>query len=248
MPPHLAPMSSSPAASITILPVDRVCPAMWEEVWQLTSRFYEADRSYVEGRLKAHDRVALFRDDRDQSLIGMAAIQVDSLEYQGRKLLVIFTSHGIVDEAYRGQNLLQRTGMRTYLASCLRHPLRRKFWAFDTFSYKSYLLLPRNLREFWPRRELDTPAWEAAFMDHYARFKYGDAWRDGLVQRSPQKRLLPQTASLDARLLQNPDLAFFARSNPEHAQGDMLFCLCPLTMANWWGILSNAAARFRRRR
>ena len=30
--------------------------------------------------------------------------------------------------------------------------------ADDTFSYKSYLLLARNLAEYWPRRDRPTPA------------------------------------------------------------------------------------------
>jgi hypothetical protein len=238
---------STPAAYVKILPVDRLTPAMWDEVWQLTCRFYQTERAYVESRLKAHQRLALYRSAADDSLIGMAAIQVDPMEFQGKRLLVMFTSHGIVDESYRGQNLLQRTGVRTYLANWLRYPLHRKFWAFDTFSYKSYLLLPRNLREFWPRHDRATPSWEAAFMDYYGRFKYGQAWRGGLVERSPHKRLLPQTALFGDKLLQNPNLAFFARSNPEHAEGDMLLCLVPLTAANWWGIVSRAAGRFRRR-
>ncbi len=29
-----------------------------------------------------------------------------------------------------------------------------------------------------------------------------------------------------------PDLRFFATVNPGHAEGDMLICLCPLTLPN----------------
>lgn len=239
---------STATAYLDIRPPAAIPPAAWDEMWELTCRFYAADRAYVEAKLKAHQQLALFRSRADHSLVGMAAIQVDPVDFQGRRLLLIFTSHALMDERYRGQNLIQRAGMRTWLASWLRHPLRRKYWVFDTFSYKSYLLLPRNLRAFWPRHDQPTPAWEAALMDHYGRFKYGDAWRGGLVQRSPQKRLLPQTALLDEQLLGNPDLAFFARSNPGHAQGDMMLCLIPLTLGNGWGIVSHAVHRAWRRR
>jgi hypothetical protein len=138
--------------------------------------------------------------------------------------------------------------MRCYLQACVRYPLHRKFWVFDTFSYRSYLLLPRNLHTFWPRHDRATPAWEAAFMDHFGRAHYGDAWSAGLVRRSPHKRLRANVAPLDAEVLRHPDLAFFARANPGHAEGDMLLCLCPLTLANWWGIAARAAQRMLRRR
>jgi hypothetical protein len=234
---------SQPTARMQIQPIGALADAVWDEVWELSRRFYQSERGWVEARLKQHQELALYRSTADGSLVGMAAIQVDAMEFQGQKLLVIFTSHAIIDECYRGQNLMQRAGVRTYLRCCLRHPLRRKLWAFDTFSYKSYWLLPRNLREFWPRRDQPTPAWQAAFMDYYGRLKYGDAWRGGVIQGSAHKRLLPQTAALNEALMKDPDLAFFARANPGHAEGDMLLCLIPLTLANWWGIVSRAVWR-----
>ncbi|NML47455.1 hypothetical protein HHL11_27140 [Ramlibacter sp. G-1-2-2] len=221
----------------------------WDELWQFSCRFYDAERAYVEARLKEHGELALYRDPGDGSLVGMAAIHVEPLEFRGRKLVVIFTSHAIVDERFRGHNLLQRAGARTYLRSCLRHPLRSKFWVFDTFSYRSYLLLTRNMHAFWPRRERATPEWEAAFMDHYGRLRYGEDWGEaGIVRRSPHKRLLPGTARVDADKLRNPDIAYYVEANPGHAEGDMLLCICPLNWANWWGILSRAAGRMWRRR
>ena len=226
-----------------ILPVGAINGAAWDEIWQLTCRFYDTERAWVEAKLKSSDQLALFRSADGGELVGMAAIQWDAVDFRGRRLLMLFTSHAIVDERYRGQNLMQRAGVRTYLRSCLRYPLRHKIWAFDTFSYRSYLLLPRNLHEFWPRRDQPTPEWQAALMEHYGAHKYGEDWQGGVVRRSPHKRLLPQTATLGPDLLRNPDLAFFARMNPGHAEGDMLLCFCPLSFANWWGIVSRAVRR-----
>jgi len=234
-------------ARMQILPVAAVTGAVWDEVWQLTCRFYATERAWAEAKLKAGDQLALFRSGEDGALVGMAAIQADAVDFRGQRLLLLFTSHAIVDERYRGQNLMQRAGLRTYLRSCWRHPLRRKIWAFDTFSYRSYLLLPRNLHEFWPRRDQATPEWQAALMQHYGARKYGEDWQEGVVRRSPHKRLLPQTAMLGPELLRNPDVAFFARINPGHADGDMLLCICPLSFANWWGIVSHAIRRGWRR-
>ena len=230
-------MSSKARAFIEILPADAVPAPVWKEIWQLTCRFYDAEREYVEARLKHHRSLALFRDSATRELIGMAAIEVSPVDFQGQRLLMIFTSHTVVDERYRGQNLIQRAGFRTYLGTCLRYPLRRKFWVFDSFSYKSYLLLPRNLVDFWPRYDRPTPPWEAALIDHYGQLKYGTDWRaGGVVARSPRKRLLAA----------DPNLRFYAERNPGHAEGDMLFCLCPLGWSNWWGIASKVARRRRR--
>jgi hypothetical protein len=231
-----------------LVPVEDIGASTWDEVWQLTERFYAGDRAYIEHGLKSLQRLALFRSRADGRLVGMAAIRTDAMEFQGERVVAIFTSQALVDERFRGLNLLQRAGVRCYLEACLRWPLARKFWVFDTFSYRSYLLLPRNMRQFWPRHEQPTPAWEAAFMDHFGRVRYGEAWRSGCVQRSPHKRLLADTAPIDGQAQRHPDIAFFGRMNPGHAEGDMLLCLCPLTLANWWGIASRALGRALRRR
>jgi hypothetical protein len=46
----------------------------------------------------------------------------------------------------------------------------------------------------------------------------------------------------------DPALAFFARMNPGHAEGDMLVCLCPLDLANWLSVAARAMQRSRARR
>ena len=87
------------------------------------------------------------------ALLGMAAIDIYPAEFRGRKIVVISTAHVLIRENWRGRNLVQKLGLRTFLAARLRYPLRPIYWFFDTFSYKSYLLLPRNFRTFWPRRD-----------------------------------------------------------------------------------------------
>lgn len=233
-----------PRATVEIVPVASIDVRGWDEIWRLTSRFYDADRPYVERRLKSHQELALFRGVADRQLVGMAALEEDLLTFEGRRVVVTFTSHTLVDPRYRGQNLLQRTGARRTLRTWLQHPLKRKFWAFDSVSARGYLLLPRNLVSFWPRHDMPTPAWEARFMAEYGQRKYSQSWQgDGVIRRAPQKRLLPQAAPLRGEALRDPNVLFFHQRNPGHADGDMLFCLVPLTLANSWALLRKALAR-----
>ncbi|MFP5378345.1 MAG: hypothetical protein ACLGHP_01025, partial [Vicinamibacteria bacterium] len=117
------------------------------------------------------------------------------------------------------------------------------------FSYKSYLPLARHLREFWPRHGHPTPRAERRLLLALAGARYGDAFRPdtGVITRSPDKRLRPDTAPIDKAPGDDPHVAFFKRVNPGHAQGDMLACLCPLNAANWLSIARWAATRACRR-
>jgi hypothetical protein len=220
----------------------------WDDIWLLTSEFYDVEREYAEGELRRRQNIAMFR--MGDALLGMAAIDTYLTTFRGRDIVVLHTSHLLIREHWRGRNLVQKLGARTFLASRLRYPLRPIYWFYDALSYKSYLLLPRNFRTFWPRYDAPTPEPQAALIDQLATQAYGPAWRParGVVVRSGQRRLRPTTAPLILDSDSKPELTFFARANPGHASGDTLVCLCPLTASNWFSVARKAFQRLRRRR
>lgn len=235
---------SRPSPVLTVLqPTAALTAQDWDDIWALTCRFYETERAYVELNLRRHAEVALFW--RGGALVGMAAVDVYSLRFEERPRRVIFTSQALLDESVRGHNLLQWLGLRVFLRERLRHPLQRIDWFFDTFSYKSYYLLPRNFAEYWPRHDRATPADIATLMDHLALRRYGRDWQadSGVVRGSGHKRLRSEVAPLSEAALRDPHIHFFASRNPGHAQGDLLVCLCPLHLANWLSLARHALRR-----
>jgi hypothetical protein len=223
-------------------------PRDWGDIWTLTAEFFDVERDFAEAELRKRERIALFR--MNGALLGMASITIYPAKFRGRGIAVINTSHVLIRENWRGRNLIQKLGFRTFLGTRLRHPFRAIYWFFDTFSYKSYLLLPRNFVEFWPRLDAATPEPRAALIDQLATQLYGPAWRParGIAVRSGQKRLRASAAPLALAADSSPDLRFFATANPGHAEGDMLICLCPLSVHNWWSVARRALARRKRAR
>jgi hypothetical protein len=225
---------------------NELTPADWDDIWTLTDEFYDVERGFAEAELRKRDRIALFR--MNGALLGMASITIYTEKFRGRRVAVINTSHVLIRENWRGRNLIQKLGFRTWLATRLRYPLLPIYWFFDTFSYKSYMLLPRNFRRFWPRHDEPTPEPRAALIDQLATHLYGPAWRParGVAVRSGQKRLRAAAAPVELTPDVDPDIRFFAATNPGHAEGDMLVCLCPLTLGNWLAVARRALARRRR--
>jgi hypothetical protein len=231
----------------TVHDTGSLSPAQWDEIWILTQEFFDVERGFAEEELRKRQRIALFR--MNGALLGMAAIDVLTESFRRRAVVVIFTTYVLLRENWRGRNLLQRLGWRTFLATRLRHPLRPIYWFFDTFSYKSYLLLPRNFRTYWPRHDQPTPEPRAALIDQLGTRMFGPAWRParGIVVRSGQKRMRETAAPLVLVRDSDPHLEFFSRANPGHAEGDMMLCLCPLTLSNWLSLAVRALQRWRRR-
>jgi hypothetical protein len=239
-------MKSHPAIDTQICDTAKLSQKNWDELWDLTREFYDIDRPYAESELRRRQRIAMFR--MDGTLLGMAAIDVVEHDFRGRKVVVLSTTNVLIREHWRGRNLIQKLGFRTFLGVRLRFPLRPIYWFFDSFSYKSYLLLPRNFHTYWPRYDAATPEASSALIDELATRIYGPAWRParGIVVRSGQKRLRATAAPLELAADSDPNLRFFGAVNPGHAEGDMLVCLCPLTPGNWLSVARRAFARLRR--
>ena len=239
-------MPAADRVSTDVLPTHALTASMWDEIWTLTSEFYDIEREYAEKELRRRASVAMFR--MNGVLLGMASLDAYPATFRGRPIAVISTAHVLIRENWRGRNLVQQLGFRSFIRSRLRYPFRPIYWFFDTFSYKSYLLLPRNFVDYWPRHDRPTPEPQAALIDQLAATAYGPAWRPerGIVVRSGQKRLRSSAAPVPEAGEAGEDVAFFARANPGHAEGDMLACLCPLTLRNWLSLAAKALLRRRR--
>jgi len=243
-------VAAAPRLSFAVVPTSSLTSTDWDDLWQLTDAFFETDRGHAQDAARRHALTALVRARDDGRLVGSASISVHHVLFGGSMVTAIYTSHVLLRPEARGRNVLQKIGFRCFLAERLRHPFRRIYWFFDTFGWKSYLLLPRNFRHWWPRHDRPTPQREQTLIDRLATRIYGADWRpaQGIVMRSGHKRLRPGTAPLEG-VRPSPDVDFFIRANPGHAEGDMLVCLCPLSAANWFSAGVRAVVRgYRRRR
>lgn len=184
---------------ISIRPSRSLSPRELDEIWALTERYVDTSRGHYERKLLALPEVSLWRL-RTGALVGLAGLDIYRVAWQSRIRVIVFTSSLVTDERFRGRNLVLRSGLRVLLREKLRRPLAPAYWLFDTFSYKSYLVMARNLREFWPRRDRAVPPDTLAFIHRLASDRYGADWNreTGIVRRAATsdcgRRLRPSTA------------------------------------------------------
>jgi hypothetical protein len=228
-------------------PVSRLSAGELAALWTVYSAFFDTERTAFERAVERSDEVIRFHDANDGRLCGMALISAYAASHEGRDFRVLSTGAVCLEPPYRGLNAVQRAGLFRLARERLRHPLSDVYWYFDTFSYKSYLLLPRNLPEYWPRADRSTPAWESGVIAVLAQRHGGEAWNPitGVIG-AQGRRLRPGVAEV-LPADHNPHVRFFLRRNPGHAAGERLPCLCPLNLRNVAAIARTAARRGWRR-
>jgi hypothetical protein len=240
----LQPRSAGPRVDISIVASDGLSHKELDALWRFTARRMDATRESVEARLRELPNVALFRErSAEAPLVGIASLDVQRVTFENQARIVVFATNVMLDERYRTSDLLVRLGLRVFLGERRRHPLQPIDWLIATSERECYALLPRHFFRFWPKRDVTTCDWARAYLDFLMRQRYGTRWRPrqgtvtALADAWRPRRRDPVESCAD------PDARYFDALNMGRAEGDMLVCLCPLSIDNW----IHAAARVVRR-
>lgn len=214
-------------------------PLQWEEIWAFSSQYIEATREAYEKSVRQKSEIVLIREGG--KLVGLGALDIYPIVHQGAPSWVIFLGNTIFAEGYRGQNLVEKIGFLYFLKLRLRHPTHKIYLAYGTFSYKTFLMLSRNFVTYWPHPRRPTPAKEADLIDHLARRYYGASWDPTrkIMKGSPVYNLKGWVAHIDEERRRDPHIRFFVEINPNHQQGDSVFCLVPLHARNWLSVFGS---------
>lgn len=212
-----------------ILRQTKLPAAVREEMWQLFRRYYDAvTREAFESDLAKKQDVIVMRDSGDGSLQGFSTLFVFDERVDGERVIAIFSGDTIIDDAYWGQQALQRAFLRYMVMQKLKNPRASLYWFLISKGFRTYLLLSRNFPNYWPRHDAPTPARESKVLDALSTALYPDAWKPelGLLRfEECAGKLKRGVAPIDLTMLTHEDIAFFAQKNPRHADGDELCCL-----------------------
>jgi hypothetical protein len=216
-----------------------------QEIWEFFSRYVRRDQGAFEAKLASSEEVFLGRTNGKLAAFG--AVDTLTSTYGGRAHGIILTHWAALDPSVRGNNVIQRVGLRYFVRFRARHPRTPAYWMFGASTFKSYLLLPRNCAEFWPRRGHEWPARERALVRDVMERSNDSGWdpERGTIRRFGVSRYVEGVVDDAPEVLRDPDVRYYRALNPGQRDGDTLVCLCPLHLTQWASI---ARASFRRAR
>lgn len=212
-----------------ILPTEEIDADLRDAMWTVFDGLYtDVERARFEQDLAEKQHVILLLDNGDQSVQGFSTLCVYQRVVEGRDVVVVYSGDTVIAPGYWGQRALHHAFVK-YIALCkARHPLVPVYWFLISKGYKTYLLMSRNLPEYWPRRDIPTPPWQASVIKMLASEKFGHQFvaNRGVVKFDrPMGRLRTGVAPIEREMLEDPDVTFFLEKNPHHEAGDELCCL-----------------------
>ena len=209
----------------------------------LAAYFSGTDRARFDADLAEKESVVLLRDGGSGRIRGFSTMMRITAEIDGREIVAFFSGDTIVDQQYWGETVLSRVWSRHVFAEAERiagqRPSTRVYWFLICSGYKTYRFLPVFFREFYPHPAVATPPEMHHVIDHLGRCKFGGQYKSGIVRFDRAPALRPGVADITEQRMCDPVVAFFARANPGHAEGDELACITEISRAN----LTRAGAR-----
>ena len=238
-------MTNTPKIIVEHVAAGGLSPAQKDELWQCYSKFVDGSRDRFLQNLADADEVFVCREKTSGRVRGFEANKILHIRQNGRSNVVIFTFYADLEPEFRGSNILQRIFVRRFVSLRLRHPFSRLSWMFTASTYTSYLLMPRNFADYWPRRDRATPLSVRTFMDRVMRRIGSEGWdrRAAVLRRHGSQRYREGIVADDRRVLDDPDIRFYADMNPGQHLGDSLACHCPLTARNFLSVLEHVLRR-----
>ncbi|MDA1050919.1 MAG: hypothetical protein O3C40_10630 [Planctomycetota bacterium] len=208
-----------------------------DEMYALMDTYYEnMDRSTFNADLNEKEWVIQIVDKASNELKGFSSQVLIQSFVDGRSIRALFSGDTIVESDRRGQQkLFQVSGwfLRRLMDA---YPDDEMYWFLISKGYKTYRFLPLFFREFYPRFSQTAPPRYKAIIDSLARHIDPSRYdpRTGILRAGRAGcRLRPGVADITADRLRDQHVQFFADANPQHARGDELCGLAPLTPTNF---------------
>jgi hypothetical protein len=156
----------------------------------------------------------------------------------GEEIVAFFSGDTIVAHQYWGETVLSRLWTDVVFEEADRLAVERPasdvYWFLICSGYKTWRFLPVFFREFYPNPEEPTPIRAKRILDTLGELKFGKHYcrETGVVRLNSGGSLRRGVADVTEERLRDPRVAFFARMNPGHADGDELACLTKISRAN----------------
>lgn len=202
-------------------------------------RHYYADitESQFTDDLMEKTHVILLRDDRGE-IRGFSTLlvgEISDLKTKPSTVRYVFSGDTVVDKAYWGQKQLGIAFLKYLFFEKLKNPFKPVYWMLMSKGYRTYLLMANNFSEHFPRFEQAIPPHAQEIMDRFYSNRFGDAYdkQSGLVvPDGPSCRLRGGVAAVEDELRSKfPRVDFFAKRNPNWADGVELACIAKMTLA-----------------
>jgi hypothetical protein len=216
-----------------IIEINALTSEMVKAMYALMDEFYDQVTPTAFERDLGEKDYSIMLYDENNTLQGFSTQKLMQIAVGSKKIAGVFSGDTIIHKDYWGSLALFKVFVQYFFAYGERYP--EFYWFLISKGYKTYRILPVIFKEFYPRVNVETPAFEQAIMHSFGKTKYPREYDEtsGVIKYQTVKdRLKDGVAEITEKQLRDKDIQFFLQRNPEYYKGNDLVCLTKLCVDN----------------
>ncbi len=181
--------------------------------------------------LSRKDGAFIVRRKDNEQIVGFSTMAIFDIPHGGKTVKGMFSGDTVLEKAYWGTRAVHTAYLVKLLKEALKRPFQQQYWTLISKGYKTYMVMARNLPEFYPNRQGEQPELKALVESYCEVLFPGKLNRASMVlDFGDESNCLKGTvADINEPLRQRePDIAFFERCNPGWDRGHELPCIAPI--------------------
>lgn len=194
------------------------------------SQFENASREQFDADLDNKNWVLLLHAD-DGNLVGFSNMHVYKTKVDNREIWLVYSGDTTVDSKSWKDPMLAYHLMGAFYWFRRHYGCEDLYWFLIVSGYRTYRVQPVFSDAFYPRFDKPTPDDVQELMHTIATERFGEEYdpESGVVRLDVPSILREGYRDIPENRLSDPNIAFFAKRNPGHLQGDTLVCFCDLS-------------------
>lgn len=212
----------------------------------MAAHFDNVDRATFETDLAEKRWVVLLRDRLLGEIQGFSTLMLLDAAVAGEPIKAVFSGDTIVHRDYWGETELANVWGKFIFSLIQSYRGSKFYWFLISKGYRTYKFLPVYFKDFFPRYDRPTPAFEEELMATLAELKFPGHFdrAQGILRFDDGKdRLTQELADVSELRMNHPHTRFFHEKNPGYVNGDELVCLAELSEENLQPIAARILSR-----
>lgn len=204
-----------------------------EAMWNLYNQYYEVEESSFYNRINSNDYYAIYT--KGDSVVGFTGLRLRSFELEGEAVMTLYLGQTVMHSSCRGKSLLPRTCSLIFTQHFLKNPTMPIYCWCDSLTYKPFLIFSNSLKKSYPSRKEETPKKIKMLINKLGQHYYKENFKPETGTVFKQHNIIddPSAIITEEDRRKNPDIDFFAKSNPGYTNGHGLITIAPINFTNF---------------
>lgn len=209
-----------------------------KEMYDLYAKYYDTT-TFETFRSDLSEKTHVIIFYKNSQIIGFATKFLKEIPEISRGIF-LFSGDTVMEKDYWGSKKLQKAFFWFTLRERFKRPFTPFYWMLISKGFKTYKMMRNNYPASFPQYQRENPPLFQDIMDQFYTRKFSTSYRadQGLIIFDhPSASVKGDIAKPKDEDLDNPDISYFLKKNPDYQKGVEMACIAEIRKRDFLTLL-----------